>query len=38
MPLIKKAAKVAVGVGYFATLLKDVKHEILAEFVKVRQM
>jgi len=34
VPLIKEAAKLAVGVGYFATLLKDVRHETLTEFVR----
>jgi len=38
MLLIKDAAKLAVGVWYFATLFKDVRYETLAEFVNVRQM
>jgi hypothetical protein len=38
MPLIKDAAKLAVGVECFATLLKGVRYETLAEFVNVSQM
>jgi hypothetical protein len=38
MPLIKDAAKLAVRVGYFAVLLKDVRYETLVEVVNVRQM
>jgi hypothetical protein len=38
MPLIKDAAKLAAGVRYFATVLRDVRYETLAKFVNVRQM
>jgi len=38
MPLIKDAAKLAVGVGYFSNTVKKLRHETLAEFVNVRQM
>jgi hypothetical protein len=36
--LMKYTANLAMGVGYFATLLKDVRYETLAVFVNVRPM